>query len=165
MSAAGFEASAQGAPSSEPAVPRFELWSGADAFHRVWSLYGGGMYAPFGSIREDGLRVRAATGYGDYGSGTVSFADLLLGYHKQLRPLTLKFLAGLTAADHHVDDPQSTLQGRGLGGKAVVEAWWNVTDRIWLSTDVSWGSLHNTYGSRARLGWRIWPTLSAGLEG
>jgi hypothetical protein len=142
-----------------------EVWAGAEAFHRVWSLYSGVMYAPFGSVREDGLRVRAVGGYGDHSTGTASFADLLLGYHKQLGPLTIKFLAGLTVADRDLDDPHSALQGSQLGGKVVLEAWWNITDRAWASADLSWGSLHAAYSSRVRLGWRLWPDLSAGLEG
>jgi len=146
-------------------VPRFEVWAGSQVFHRVWSLYGGLTHAPFGSVREDGFRVRAVSGYGDHATGAVSFADLLLGYHKQFGPLTIKFLAGLTAEDRHADDPNSTMEGADWGGKAVLETWWNITDLAWLSADLSWGSLHTAYGSRIRLGWRLSPQLSAGLEG
>lgn len=156
---------AQAAPPEDQALQRVELWSGAEAFHRVWSLYGGGSFAPFGSIREDGLRVRAIAGYGDYGSGTVSFADLLIGDHRQFGSITVKIFAGLTVANHDADHPLSAPQGAGLGGKAVLEAWWNITDRTWASADLSWGSLHNTYGSRARLGWRLSPEFSIGFEG
>ena len=42
------------------------MWAGAEVFRQVWSLYAGGTYAPFGSVREDGFRVRAVTGYGAY---------------------------------------------------------------------------------------------------
>jgi hypothetical protein len=61
-----------------------------------------------------------------------------------------------------------------VGGKGVVEAWWNVTDRVWTSADLSWGwtsadmswnSMHSAYGARARIGWRFWPELSVGFEG
>jgi hypothetical protein len=138
---------------------------GAEAFHRMWSLYSGAMYAPFGSVREDGFRMRVVGGYGDHITGTVAFADLLLGYHKQLGPLTIKFLAGLSAEDRRAEDPHSGLEGADWGGKAVLETWWNITDLAWLSTDLSWGSLHTAYASRARLGWRFSPALSAGLEG
>lgn len=159
------DATAQSPTSEGPAPTRFEVWSGAQVFGRVWSLYSGGMYAPFGSIREDGLRLRVVAGYGDYGSGTLSFADLLIGYHKQLGPLTLKVLAGVTA-DHRVDDEQQfSLHGPEPGGKVALEAWWNVTDQAWLSTDVSWSSLDTAYSSRVRLGWRLGPAFSAGLEG
>jgi hypothetical protein len=154
-------------PEQEP--PRVETWSGGEAFARVWSLYTGASFAPFGGVREDGFRLRGVAGYGDYGTGTVSFADLLVGYHAQLGPVTLKLFAGLTAADHRSDQPILLPQGFELGGKGVAEVWWNITDQVWSSADLSWGSPHAIYSGRVRLGWRlwpeIWPELSSGLEG
>jgi hypothetical protein len=147
------------------ALPQVEFWSGGEAFRQIWSVYSGGSFAPFGSVREDGFRLRAVAGYSDYGTGAASFADLLAGYHKQLGPVTLKVLAGMTTANHNPDDPLSAPQGTGFGGKGVVEVWWNITDQVWASTDLSWASLHSLYSGRARLGWRLWPELSAGLEG
>ncbi|NJO33724.1 MAG: cellulose biosynthesis protein BcsS [Rhodospirillales bacterium] len=174
------------APAAQAASPEqqngqsFEVWAGAEVFHQVWSMYAGGTYAPFGGVRENGFRLRAVAGYGTYSyssprwtgasvqvlefSGTSSFADLLAGYHKQLGPLTIKFLAGLTVVDQNVNDPEATA-GTEIGAKAQVETWWNVTDRTWSSVDLSWTTLHNIYGARARLGWRIWPALSVGIEG
>jgi len=156
------------------------MWAGAEVFRQVWSLYAGGTYAPFGSVREDGFRVRAVTGYGAYRyasprwtgtgtqifqfHGTTAFADLLAGYHKQLGPLTIKILGGLTVGDQNVDDPES-IAGTEVGAKAVLETWWNVTDRVWTSVDLSWSTVHDIYGARARLGWRLWPALSIGIEG
>jgi len=29
---------------------------------------------------------------------------------------------------------------------------------------LSWGTIHDTYGGRGRLGWRLLPTLSIGIE-
>jgi hypothetical protein len=161
--------------------PRFEAWTGAEVFQQVWSLYAGSMCAPFGSVREDGVRLRAVAGYGAYSytsprwtglatqhvefHGSVMFADLLAGYHKQLGSLTIKILGGLTVADRVVDDPDAAHRGTGLGGKAVVETWWNVTDQVWASLDVSWSTLDNVYGTRARVGWRWQPQLSFGIEG
>ena len=62
--------------------------------------------APFGSILEDGVRLRAAGGYGAYAysgrraagpashlvdfDGKAGFAELLIGYHKQMGRLSLK---------------------------------------------------------------------------
>jgi hypothetical protein len=141
------------------------MWAGGEGFDRIWSLYTGASLAPFGSVREDGLRLRAVAGYGDYGTGTVSFSDLLVGYHAQWGPVTLKVFAGLTAADHRSDQPISLPQGFELGGKGVTEVWWNVTDGVWTSADLSWGSPQAIYSGRVRLGWRLWPELSTGLEG
>jgi cellulose biosynthesis protein BcsS len=171
---------ADGPPTTDN-PPRFEAWTGADAFQRHWSVYAGAAYAPFGSVREDGVRLRAVTGYGAFAytsprwsgtsvqtldfHGTVSFADFLIGYHKQMGPLTIKVLGGITVADHVVDDPESPMRGVAWGGKGVLETWWNMTDQAWSSVDLSWTTLQNVYGARARLGWRVWPAFSIGVEG
>ena len=145
--------------------PSIEMWSGGEAYRQLWSVYGGAQWAPFGGLQEDGLRVRAVLGTADYGTGTAAFADVLLGYHKQLGAVTLKALGGVTVTDRHARDPQLALEGTDLGGKGVLEAWWTITDQAWASADVSWSSAQMDYGSRVRLGWRLWPELSAGLEG
>jgi Cellulose biosynthesis protein BcsS len=163
--------------------PHFEIWSGAQAYDRIWSLYSGTTVAPFGSIQEDGLRLRLVAGYGaDRYSGpralgagpaqdvafkgTGSFADALVGYHRQLGPLTLKVFAGIATADRQIqpDDPDAVVHGAGLGGKLALETWWNLGEAAWTSVHVSWGSLHQSYAARARLGWRLTPALSVGLE-
>jgi hypothetical protein len=165
-----------------PSASHFELWAGSQAFKHAWSLYTGVTVAPLAAIEQDGLRLRMVGGYGAYSyaglravgvdqqtvnfKGTVAFTDALVGYHKQLGPLTVKVFAGLTAAQYRVepDDPETSIRGPGFGGKVALETWWNIGDRAWSSVDVSWGSLHDSYAARARLGWRLLPALSAGLE-
>jgi hypothetical protein len=164
------------------ATPRFEMWVGAQAIAHAWSLYSGVTAAPFGGIRQDGLRLRAVAGYGAYtysgpravgqGSrvftfrGEAPFTDLLAGYHKQLGAVTLKAFAGVALAEHRLapDDPETAVRGSGAGAKLVLETWWTLSDRAWASLDLSWASLHASYGGRGRLGWRMRPALSAGLE-
>ena len=166
----------------EAASAQFEFSMGAEASRQAWSLYSGLTYAPFGDIMDDGLRLRATGGYGAFrywgqravgaGSqrvnfrGTVSFADLLLGYHQQLGPLTLKYYAGAMATQHLIDpvDPEAEVQGAGVGAKAAVESWWTISEQAWASLDLSYGTLHDSYAGRLRLGWRLLPALSAGLE-
>jgi hypothetical protein len=157
------------APAGEP--PRVEAWSGVVAFQRFRSGYAGATWAPFGGIREDGFRLRGVVGYGsydgDYGTGAVAFGDLLIGYHKQLGPLTIKVLGGITIGE---DQPPPS-PGKApppvtdLGGKGVLEAWWNMTDQAWTSLDASLGTTDWDIGSRIRVGWRFWPELSVGIEG
>ena len=165
-----------------PTSAHFELSAGAQAFRHAWSLYSGVTAAPFSSVQQDGTRLRAIVGYGTYSysgrravgvgsetvefKGSAAFSDLLLGYHKQLGPLTLKAFAGLTAAEHQVtpDDPETAIRGAGFGGKVVLETWWTLSQHAWSSVDVSWASLYDSYAARARLGWRLLPALSAGLE-
>jgi hypothetical protein len=178
--ALGLGLDAAAAPPERRDTPAFEMWAGAEVFQRVWSMYTGGTYAPFGDVHSDGFRIRAMAGYGAYGyasprwtgagtqalefRGMASFADLLLGYHKQLGPVTIKVLTGLTLLDQSSNDPEAP-SGTEVGAKAVLETWWTITDRAWASVDLSLTTLQDVYGARARLGWRLWPALSIGVEG
>ena len=182
VAAAGSVAPAQGGEADNQPVPHVEFYSGAEAFRQAWSLYTGATLAPFGSILEDGWRVRLAGGYGAYSysgarafgptsrlvdfDGKASFAEVLIGYHQQVGPLSIKLYGGVTASQHQItpDDPETAIRGRGLGGKAVLESWWDITETTWTSLDLAWASLYDSYSARARLGWRLTPSLSAGLE-
>ncbi len=160
-----FGAGAWAAEAEDQPSPRVEMWSGGQAYQQLWSVYSGAHWSPFGGIQEDGWRVRAVLGSADYGTGTAAFADVLLGYHKQLGPVTIKALGGVTVTDRRARDPLLALEGTDFGGKGVLEAWWAITDQAWASADFSWSSAQMDYGGRVRLGWRLWPELSAGLEG
>jgi hypothetical protein len=164
------------------AKPRVEFYSGAEAFRHAWSLYSGATFAPFGSILEDGLRLRVAGGYGAYSysgrravgpnaevvdfDGEASFADLLIGYHKRMGRLSLKLYGGVILSQHQItpDDPETVIRSSGVGGKAVLESWLDIDERVWTSLDLSWASLYDSYSARGRLGWRFTPALSVGLE-
>jgi len=165
-----------------PSEQHFEYWTGAQAFDHVWSLYSGATVAPLGGIRQDGLRLRVVGGYGAYSysgpravgltsqvvkfHGTSTFGDVLAGYHHRFGPLTVKAFAGLAASNNlsSPDDPETVIRGSGIGGKIALESWLDIGDRAWSAIDVTWGSLHDTYAARARLGWRFGAKLSAGLE-
>ena len=171
----------QSLPQPQPDTPHVEMWAGGQAFAAVWSAYSGASWAPFGSVREDGLRLRAVLGAGAYDGGRLAFADVLIGYHRQLGPVTLKLFGGLTVADYFPTEPTSMLEGTALGPKALVETWWTITDRTWASLDLAFALPHLhlahmemadvvdpyriEYTGRLRLGWRLWPELSVGFEG
>jgi hypothetical protein len=154
-------------PRAAEAPPWAEVWSGGEVFHHFWSIYSGATVAPFGGVRDDGFRLRAVAGTGDYGAGGASAGDILVGYHLQLGSVTIKVFGGFTIAQFRPDpgEPWPALKGVEYGGKGVLEAWWAISDQAWASLDLSIGSTHLEYGSRVRLGWRLWPELSAGLEG
>jgi hypothetical protein len=146
---------------------KVEAWAGADYVSHVWSLYTGATWAP-GGVHQDGWRLRAVGGYGAYsyraGSQIVRaekpFADALLGYQIQAGAVTLKLFGGGTFADAHGDpaDPDK------LGGKAVLETWWTFSDRAWSSLDIAASTIENDSSARLRLGWRMQPSLSVGIE-
>lgn len=150
---------------SAPEAPKIEVWLGAVGTSDAWSVYSGGTYAPFGSLREDGWRVRATAGSGQYRSGRAphlffnsSFADALFGYQVAFGSVTLKAFAGVTAEIHEGG-------GNAIGLKGVVESWINITSDEWASIDLAYGNAHQTYSARIRLGHRISPNLSIGVEG
>src|SRR5262245_56543791 len=98
---------AEGSSSADPRAEddtlsrgaRLEMSVGAQTFSNAWSLYAGATAAPFASLDQDGLRLRAVGGYGAYQysgrraegtssrilefNGQTAFADMLVGYQKQ----------------------------------------------------------------------------------
>jgi hypothetical protein len=183
MQPAAFAVATEHATRGAPAQPHFEYWVGAQAFEQSWSVYSGMTAAPFGSIQQDGLRLRFNAGYGQYDysgpratasgtetvidfRGSFSFADALIGYHKQNGPLTLKLFAGFTTEGTSIEpfDAEANFEGSRYGAKAVAEAWWDLAPTSWASLDLAVSSLDRSYSSRGRLGWRVAPAVSIGIE-
>lgn len=170
-----------------------EMWAGADATRDVWLLYSGVTLAPLGKdVYSDGIRFRMSGGYGRYnysreaadcsikigGGNTCAFHQrrfdvsyrygaALVGYHKQLGPLTAKAFAGATVIDHHYltgIDGESKTTGLEIGATAALEFWLNVGDTAWTSLDFEYTTAHSTGAARWRAGWRVLPSLSVGPE-
>lgn len=163
-----------------------EVWAGADVSSNVWLVYSGVTFAPWGGMHDEGFRFRAAGGYGEYEysdrvpslePGTTAravqyhaetyFADFLVGYQKRLGELTAKAFLGVSTISHDISptDEETIAIGDETGIKGVIELWLNIGQNAWGSLDLSWASAHNTRGARARLGYRVWPKLSVGVEG
>lgn len=161
-----------------------EVWTGADAGSNVWLVYAGATVAPFSGVYGDGLRLRAVSGYGQYAytqitarpgrapqsstfaASTTSF-DALIGYQKRVGELTAKIFAGVSYIDHEIEpfDDQTVVAGQEFGFKTVVELWLNIGESAWSSLDLQWSTAHDTRSARARVGYRVWPHVSVGLEG
>jgi hypothetical protein len=110
----------QSAVNHDPAYTFNETWAGAEVTESAWSAHFGSVYAPFGSIREDGLRLRAGVGYGQFHYsgyeridgklvaakfyGVSTFTDVMVGYQYGFGRLTVKVFAG-AAYDKQVVDP------------------------------------------------------------
>ncbi len=169
-----------------PPVPWQELSAGVDIADNVWLLYSGVTLAPFGDVRQSGLRLRAGGGYGQYrysghrsgdprGTdrqflGRVSYAEALLGYQERFGPLTAKAFVGIAAIDHTIapGDPIALggllAQGMDYGVKGVIELWLDIGRNAWSSLDLSWTSAHQTYAGRWRLGYRLAEPITLGIE-
>lgn len=163
-----------------------EAYAGADVTSDVWLLYSGITLAPTSDIYGDGIRLRASGGYGQYRydghrsydppktrrkfNGTITYVEGLIGYQKRFGELTAKAFVGIAAIDHQVspNDPIAAggllTQGLEYGAKGAVEMWLNLGSNAWTSLDASFTSAHNTYAGRWRLGYRVLPTVSLGLE-
>jgi hypothetical protein len=171
-----------------------EAWIGAEGFGRVWSIYSGANYAPFGAMNEGGFRLRAVSGMSGYkytsprwtgaktelvsfqGQGT--FVDALAGYHARYGNLTVKVFAGATYAEQRtgtanlsyiaatgsIRDNETRLNGQHFGAKTAVELWLNMGDRFWASADVSLATRNIAYTGNARFAWRATTEISIGPE-
>jgi hypothetical protein len=172
-------------------LPYYEISGGGEVVGPAWSAYASttialsamGIGVPAG-IREDGWRLRTGAGYWQYSDRPVkwvpgvgetrvslkrngSFADLLLGYHKSLGPLTVKAYGGVAYSNETWlrDGADDGSPGSALGAKVLAETWLNLTPVSFAQLDAGWTSLRNTLTARARLGYRITPTVSLGPEG
>ncbi len=168
-----------------PEVPvfKYEAWGGAEATSHSRSFYGGMTTAISGDVRTDGFRLRSAAGYGTYSytsprwdgrqrtpvhfEGVQSFNDVMLGYHHAIGPWIVKFYAGWTQDSHLLApfDTENSVQGKKSGVKAALETWLNIADKAFIQSETSWTEVFDTYGGRVRLGYRINPAVSMGLEG
>ena len=171
-------------------LPYYEISGGGEVAGPAWSAYATttialsamGIGGP-GGIREDGWRLRTGAGYWQYSDRPVkwvpgvgetrvalkrngSFADLLLGYHKSLGPLTIKAYGGVAYSNESwlQDGLDDGSPGSAFAAKVLVESWLNLTPMSFAQLDAGWTSLRDTITARARLGYRITPSLSLGLE-
>jgi hypothetical protein len=170
-----------------------ETWAGADATEDGWLVFSGMTIAPFSHIHGEGLRLRLASGYGAYRysgdrgvpafnavlgrvetraefmsfEAQTGFAEALVGYLWRLDPLVLKLFAGVSGIGHNIVpfDTENLAVGLDWGPKGTIEMWLNMGASLWGSLDVSWSGAHETASVRSRVGYRILPQLSTGLEG
>jgi len=172
------------AASAAPDAPRTEYFTGFEVSDNYASGYVGGGYA-FGKagLQEQGFRLRAVGAFGRYHydsalpvdgvyvptnfDGQDAFLAALIGY--QLRPgrLILKLFAGVEAEDQHIvpHDPNNSVQGSALGLRLQAESWLDLSEKVFLSADAAYGTAFQEYWALARLGYRLRPRFSLGLEG
>ena len=162
--------------------PTSEVSAGIDVTAHSWSVYSGFTSTFGGSILKDGWRYRITGGYGEYNytstrwtgasaivvpfDGSVTFADILVGYQQTFGALTVKLFGGAAVQDHAITpfDVENRVQGQAWGAKGVVETWLNLGERAFGQLDLSYATSNESYVGRLRLGYKIWPQLSAGME-
>lgn len=165
------------ANADDAGVARRDVWVGANATDKMWQVYSGGTFAPFGHLYEDGWRLRAGGGYGQYAysgrrnnvvrsfSGGVMYMDALVGYQAQWGPLTAKAFVGMASIEHRISpvDPDARA-GQEIGPKLQAELWFDAGHGYWGSLNASYTTAHDTYGVRARAAYRLTSEISLGPE-
>lgn len=168
---------------AEPQMPHTEFFSGFEASDNYASGYVGGGYAFGKELYERGLRLRAVGSFGRYHydgtlltdgvyvptrfEGEASFAAALVGYQFVPGAVIVKLFAGIEAENQHImpRDPNNSVQGNEIGLRLLAETWLDISPRLFLSVDAAYGTAFQEYGSLARLGYRVRPRLSLGIEG
>ncbi len=163
--------------------PHTEIFTGVGATSNSVSGYLGAGYAFGKKLYEEGWRLRAVGSLGAYDyrgtlfgrgedlattfDGEATYGAALIGYQVRRQSLFLKLFAGIEAEDQAITprDPANSVQGSAVGAKLVAESWWDATPTIYASLDASYRTAFEEYGSLARLGYRIGPLVSLGLEG
>lgn len=168
---------------NQNSFPGQEVYGGADVGLHAWSVYAGTTMAPFGDIRFDGLRVRSATGYGAYRyssprwngvrrrtvpfEGRQATAELLVGWQQKFGPWVVKAFAGGSLEDHAIlpVDIENQVRGERFGFKVALETWLSLGDWAFVQTETAWSQPFGAYNARVRVGYRLHPAWSAGVEG
>ena len=168
---------------AEPDAPHTEFFTGFEDSDNYTSGYVGGGYAFGKGLYAPGWRLRAVGAYGRYdydgalfdGSnyaattfdGQVGFAAALIGYQFRPGAVTVKLFAGIEAEDQRITprDPNNSVQGTEIGLRLLAETWYDIAPRWFASADAAYGTAFQEYFSLARIGFRVRPKLSLGLEG
>jgi Cellulose biosynthesis protein BcsS len=169
------------ADSPDP-IRRYEISTGAELAANSMSIYSVMTASLAGDISRDGVRLRAGGGYGTYSysgarwngvartemqfDGRNSWADILAGYQASIGPWTIKAFVGGAFERHTIApfDDENLIQGEVVGVKAALETWLRLGDVAFLQTDASWSQPFEAYNVRSRLGYRVTPTISVGLD-
>lgn len=170
---------------AQASVLKQEFFAGVDVTRDAWLAYGGATLAVGGGdVWTPGWKLRAGAGYGQYRynytvesglaggalerqfDATTTYTDAMIGYLERVGPLTAKLFGRLAYIDHAINpvDPHNPVSGRAWGPKAAIELWLNIGSDAWASLDVTYTTAHETAAARTRIGYRILPTVSAGLE-
>lgn len=160
-----------------------ELFTGFEVTDNAQSGYLGVGYAFRNGLYESGWRLRAVGSLGDYDyrrdesaggapgvltfEGESHFGAGLVGYQLRAGSLTLKLFGGVEAVEQRIQprDPLNSVQGTELGARVVAESWYEISPRWVASLDAAYGTAFEDYWSLARIGYRLRPKLTLGLEG
>jgi hypothetical protein len=163
--------------------PTAELFTGIEASDNYVSVYVGGGTALGKGLYAPGFRLRAVGSYGRYHydgtlltdglyvpttfDGQDTFIAALGGYQFRTGDFIAKLFAGIEAEDQHISphDPNNSVQGSAIGLRLAMETWADLSPRLFVSADASYGTAFQEYCALARIGFRVRPRLALGIEG
>jgi hypothetical protein len=169
--------------SAQSVQPNNEIFTGVEASDNYASVYVGAGTALGKGLYEPGFRLRAVGSFGRYHydgtlltdgayvpttfDGEDAFLAALAGYQFHTGNFIAKLFAGIEAEDQHISphDPNNAVQGSEVGLRLAVETWLDISPRLFVSADASYGTAFQEYCALARLGFRVRPRLALGLEG
>jgi len=160
-----------------PVANRAFLFAGADLTRNYSFVWTGLTSIPFGEIGEDGLRLRAMGGTGQYryrtdafssgeNRGSVTSGELLVGNRVTIGPAILTGYAGLDAKDYRLrnPDPGNPESGSRLGIKAAFEVYARTASDRFATAYGNISSVFATYALRVALHHELAPGLALGVE-
>ncbi len=159
-----------------------DFFGGIDAADATKFVWMGSTYAPFGTLGEDGWRLRIVGGAGKYSYNTSAapagindaFAfsgEALAGYRKTFANLFGRTVyAGIFAGLHYedqilvYDDPENPARGSEAGFKASLELYSRVWQRYIVTAFGSVSTVHEKYYAKTALHYELNETWSFGGE-
>ena len=161
-----------------PVASRAFVFGGVDASRNSTFAWAGATAIPFGTLVEDGFRLRAMGGFGRYtyrtsatadgrNSGTISSGELMAGYRKSFDATVVTGYLGLDVKHYSLQDadPGNRETGTHAGIKAAIELYTR-TAASWFVT--AYGNISSVFGSyslRAALHHELTPGFALGVEG
>jgi len=159
-----------------------DFFGGIDAAKATTFVWMGATYAPFGTLGDDGWRVRAIGGAGKYSYNTSvaplgindAFAfsgELLGGYRKSFsgvlgQTIYVGAFAGLHYEDQILvyDDPGNPARGSDAGFKASLELYSRIQEHYIVTAFGSFSTVHEKYYAKTSLLYELNETWALGGE-
>jgi hypothetical protein len=161
-----------------PVASRAFLFGGADAGQNYGFVWTGVTAIPFGNLGDDGVRVRAMGGIGQYeyntsavasgkNKGTISSGELMIGNRRSFGGAVLTGYVGLDAKNYTLRDPDpgNPETGSHAGIKAALELYARTAPAWFLTASGNISSVFGSYSARAAINNELAPGFALGTEG
>jgi hypothetical protein len=162
----------------DPLRNRIFFFSGLDVARDSAFGWAGLAAAPFGSLDEDGFRLRILGGGGRYRYRTtatfsglndvnVAGGELLAGFRRSFANAAIAIYAGTHVEEQRLAEPDAgnAAAGTAFGIKAVIETYARL-DPVWLmNASASASTVHRAYHARVALARELAPVFAIGIEG